>query len=272
LKKTREIFDPKTKMGKRRCAFAAAPVAAEISADAFIVREPVTIVLSEKGWIRALKGHVDDASSLKFKDGDDAAFVVHAQTTDKILLFASDGRAFTLGADKLPGGRGQGEPIRLQIELGEDDQPIALFVHQPGARRLVASAKGDGFIVAEDEMIATKRSGKQVLNVDSKGRAMVAAPAEGDQVAVIGKNRKLLIFPLKDLPEMTRGKGVKLQSYKDGGLLDAIAFNAADGLAWIDTAGRSRAVPDWKDWRGKRAQAGLVAPRGFSRSGKFRGD
>jgi topoisomerase IV subunit A len=229
-------------------------------------------VLSEKGWMRALKGHVDDSSSLKFKDGDDAAFVLHAETTDKILLFASDGRAFTLGADKLPGGRGQGEPIRLMIDLGEDDETIALFVHEPGAKRLVASSKGDGFIVSEDDMIASKRSGKLVLNVDSKTRAVVAAPADGDQVAVIGKNRKLLIFPAKELPEMNRGKGVKLQAYKDGGLLDAITFTAADGLAWIDSAGRSRAVPDWKDWKGKRAQAGLVAPRGFSRSGKFRGD
>ncbi|HVY03168.1 MAG TPA: DNA gyrase C-terminal beta-propeller domain-containing protein, partial [Caulobacterales bacterium] len=200
------------------------------------------------------------------------AFVVHAQTTDKIVLFASDGRAFTLSGDKLPGGRGQGEPIRLQIDLGEDDQAIALFVHRPGTKRLLASARGDGFIVAEDELIASKRSGKQVLNIDAKGRAMVAAPAGGDHVAVIGKNRKLLVFKAEELPEMARGKGVKLQSYKDGGLLDAITFNAADGLEWIDSAGRSRAVPDWKNWRGKRAQAGLMAPRGFSRSGKFRGD
>jgi topoisomerase-4 subunit A len=272
LKKTREIFDPKSKAGRRRCELAEAPAVTEFAPDAFITKEPITVVLSEKGWIRALKGHVDDASTLKFKEGDDAAFVVHAQTTDKILLFASDGRAFTLSGDKLPGGRGQGEPIRLQIDLGEDDQAIALFVHKPGAKRLVASAKGDGFIVGEDELIAAKRSGKQVLNVDSKGRAMVAAPAEGDHVAVIGKNRKLLVFKTEELPEMARGKGVKLQSYKDGGLLDAITFAAAEGLFWIDSAGRQRAVPDWKDWRGKRAQAGLMAPRGFSRSGKFRGD
>ncbi|HVY03260.1 MAG TPA: DNA topoisomerase IV subunit A [Caulobacterales bacterium] len=272
LKKTREIFDPKSKAGRRRCELAEAPAVTEFAPDAFITKEPITVVLSEKGWIRALKGHVDDASTLKFKEGDDAAFVVHAQTTDKILMFASDGRAFTLSGDKLPGGRGQGEPIRLQIDLGEDDQAIALFVHKPGAKRLVASAKGDGFIVGEDELIAAKRSGKQVLNVDSKGRAMVAAPAEGDHVAVIGKNRKLLVFKTEELPEMARGKGVKLQSYKDGGLLDAITFAAAEGLFWIDSAGRQRAVPDWKDWRGKRAQAGLMAPRGFSRSGKFRGD
>jgi topoisomerase-4 subunit A len=185
---------------------------------------------------------------------------------------ASDGRAFTLGADKLPGGRGTGEPIRLMIELGDDDEAVALFKYEEGAKRLLAGANGYGFIVSEDDLLASKRGGKQVLSVDAKERALVAVRAEGDMVAAIGKNRKLLIFPLSELPEMPRGKGVKLQAYKDGGLADAIVFAKADGLSWIDASGRTRVVADWKEWIGKRAQAGLMAPKGFSRSGKFGGD
>jgi topoisomerase-4 subunit A len=170
-----------------------------------------------------------------------------------------------LDAHKLPGGRGHGEPIRLAIELGDIDEAVALFAYEEGAKRLVASHEGYGFIVAEDEMLATKRSGKQVLN----GRAMAAAKVVGDQIAVIGQNRKLLIFPLKELPEMARGKGVKLQSYHDGGLADAKAFDKAEGLTWEDSAGRIRQVPEWSDYRGKRGQAGRLAPKGFSRSGRF---
>jgi topoisomerase-4 subunit A len=273
LKETRKIFGPDTAWGKRRSTLSEAPAAAaEMSVEAFIAREPVTVVLSEKGWIRALKGHAEGLSGLKFKEGDAAAFAVHCETTDKLLLFASDGRVFTLGADKLPGGRGMGEPIRLMIDLGEDDAPIALFKYEEGAKRLVAGVRGHGFIVGEDEMVAQKRGGKQILSVAADERAAVAAPAGGDRVAVIGKNRKLLIFRASELPEMARGKGVKLQSYKQGGLLDAVTFDAADGLTWIDASGREHAVPEWRDWVGKRAQSGLMAPRGFSRSGKFRGD
>jgi topoisomerase-4 subunit A len=182
-----------------------------------------------------------------------------------LLLFASDGRAFTLDAHKLPGGRGHGEPIRLSIELGDIDEAVALFVYEDGAKRLVASHEGYGFIVPESEMLATKRSGKQVLN----GRAMQAAKVEGDQVAVIGERRKLLIFPLSELPEMSRGKGVKLQSYHDRGLADVKVFSKDEGLTWLDGAGRVRQVPEWKDYRGKRGGAGKVAPKGFSRSGRF---
>jgi topoisomerase-4 subunit A len=272
LKKTREIFGPKTAWGARRSVLKDAPAVAEISAEAFVTREPVTVVLSEKGWVRALKGHVDDTDALKFKDGDAAAFTVKCETTDKLLLFASDGRAFTLTADKLPGGRGAGEPIRLMIELGENDAPVALFKYEEGAKRLIAGAQGYGFVIGEDDMLASKRGGKQVLTVDSKERALVAAPVSGDMVAVIGQNRKLLIFPLAELPEMARGRGVKLQSYKQGGLADAVVFAKKDGLSWTDASGRVRTVPDWADWKGKRAQAGLIAPRGFSRSGKFQGD
>ncbi|MBX3510893.1 MAG: DNA topoisomerase IV subunit A [Hyphomonadaceae bacterium] len=266
LKETRKLFGPGTAWGKRRSELSTAPeVSTEISVEAFVAREPVTVVLSEKGWIRALKGHGQDLSEIKFKEGDHAQHIVQCETTDKLLLFASDGRAFTLDAHKLPGGRGHGEPIRLQIELGDIDEAVALFKYEEGAKRVVASHEGYGFIIPEAEMLATKRSGKQILN----GRAMQAAKVDGDQVAVIGDRKKLLIFPLSELPEMTRGKGVKLQSYHDRGLADVKVFSKEEGLTWEDSAGRVRAVPEWKEYRGKRGAAGKVAPKGFSRSGRF---
>lgn len=266
LKETRKLFGPGTAWGKRRTELGeVGEVATEIDVEAFVAREPVTVVLSEKGWVRALKGHVADLSELKFKDGDHAQHIVQCETTDKLLLFASDGRAFTLDAHKLPGGRGHGEPIRLSIELGDIDEAVALFKYEEGSKRVVASNEGYGFIIPESEMLATKRGGKQILN----GRAMAAAKVVGDQVAVIGQRKKLLVFPLSELPEMTRGKGVKLQSYHDRGLADVKVFDKAEGLSWEDSAGRNRAVPEWKDFRGKRGSAGKVAPKGFSRSGRF---
>ncbi|MBY0563872.1 MAG: DNA topoisomerase IV subunit A [Hyphomonadaceae bacterium] len=266
LKETRKLFDPKTSLGKRRTELGQASEApADLDIEAFVVREPVTVVLSEKGWVRALKGHNLDLRELKFKEGDHAQHIVQCETTDKLLLFASDGRAFTLDVHKLPGGRGHGEPVRLQIELGDIDEAVALFAYQDGAKRVVASHEGYGFVVPESEMLASKRSGKQILN----GRAMQAAKVDGDQVAVIGERKKLLIFPLSELPEMTRGKGVKLQSYHDRGLADVKVFSKEEGLTWEDGAGRIRAVPEWKDYRGKRGSAGKVAPKGFSRSGRF---
>ncbi|HYD88522.1 MAG TPA: DNA topoisomerase IV subunit A [Vitreimonas sp.] len=264
LKETRKLFGPGTAWGKRRTELGEAAEVAQIDVEAFVAREPVTVILSEKGWIRALKGH-GDLSNLSFKEGDHAQHIVRCETTDKLLLFASDGRAFTLDAHKLPGGRGHGEPIRLSIELSDIDEAVALFKYEQGAKRVVASHEGYGFVVSEDEMLATKRSGKQILN----GRAMQAAKVEGDQVAVIGERKKLLVFPLSELPEMTRGKGVKLQSYHDRGLADVKVFDKAEGLSWEDSAGRIRAVPEWKDFRGKRGSAGKVAPKGFSRSGRF---
>jgi topoisomerase-4 subunit A len=266
LKETRKLFDPKTSLGKRRTELGeVSEVPTEIDVEAFVVREPVTVVLSEKGWVRALRGHGLDLGELKFKDGDSAQHIVQCETTDKLLLFASDGRAFTLDAHKLPGGRGHGEPIRLQIELGDIDEAVALFKYEEGSKRVVASHEGYGFVVAESEMLAAKRSGKQILN----GRAMQAAKVAGDLVAVIGERKKLLVFPLSELPEMTRGKGVKLQSYADRGLADVKVFDKDEGLTWEDSAGRVRAVPEWKDYRGKRASAGKAAPKGFSRSGRF---
>jgi topoisomerase-4 subunit A len=266
LQETRKLFDPKTALGKRRTELGeASEVAAEIDVEAFVTREPVTVVLSEKGWVRALKGHGLDLTELKFKDGDHAQHIVQCETTDKLLLFASDGRAFTLDAHKLPGGRGHGEPIRLQIELGDIDEAVALFTYEEGSKRVVASHEGYGFVIPETEMLASKRSGKQILN----GRAMQAAKVVGDQVAVIGERKKLLVFPLSELPEMPRGKGVKLQSYHDRGLADVKVFDAQEGLSWEDSAGRVRAVPEWKEYRGKRGSAGKLAPKGFSRSGRF---
>ncbi|MFT3726865.1 MAG: DNA topoisomerase IV subunit A [Terricaulis sp.] len=265
LKETRKLFGPGTVWGKRRTELGeAAAVSMDVDIEAFVTREPVTVILSEKGWIRALKGH-GDLSSLQFKEGDSAQHIVRCETTDKLILFSSDGRAFTLDAHKLPGGRGHGEPIRLSIEMADIDEAVALFAYEEGAKRFVASHEGYGFIVNESEMLATKRAGKQILN----GRAMQAAKVEGDQVAVIGERKKLLVFPLTELPEMTRGKGVKLQSYHDRGLADVKVFGKDEGLTWEDSAGRIRAVPEWKDYRGKRGGAGKVAPKGFSRSGRF---
>ncbi|MBK8544594.1 MAG: DNA topoisomerase IV subunit A [Caulobacteraceae bacterium] len=266
LKETRKLFGPGTPFGKRRTELGeAAAVSADVDIEAFVAREPVTVVLSEKGWIRALRGHVADMSEIKYKDGDGPEHIIQCQTTDKLLLFASDGRAFTLDAHKLPGGRGHGEPVRLSVDMADIDQAVALFVYEEGSKRLVASQEGYGFVVPESEMLATKRSGKQVLN----GRAMQAAKVIGDQVAVIGERKKLLIFALSEMPEMNRGKGVKLQSYHDRGLADVKVFDKAEGLTWEDGAGRVRQVAEWKEFRGKRGGAGKVAPKGFSRSGRF---
>jgi topoisomerase IV subunit A len=231
--------------------------------DAFIPREAITVILSERGWIRAAKGKVEDPSELKFKEGDALAFLVPAFTTDKLLLAASDGRIFTLGADKLASGRGHGEPVRLMIDLDEKADIVNLLAHRPGAKLLVASKAGYGFVAPEDDLLAQKRGGKQVLN----GDMLAAIRAEGDHVATIGENIKAMVFSLEELPEMGRGKGVKLQSFKQGGLADVAVFSAEAGPEWVDGGGRRRNWPDWKDWLGKRAQAGRQGPRGLR---KFR--
>ncbi|HYD29067.1 DNA topoisomerase IV subunit A [Brevundimonas sp.] len=233
------------------------------SIEAFIPREAITVILSERGWIRAAKGKVDDPSELKFKEGDSLAFLVPAYTTDKLLVAASDGRIFTVGADRLASGRGHGEPLRLMIDLDEKAEIVNLLAHQPGGKLLVASKAGYGFIAPEDELLAQKRGGKQVLN----GEMSAAIRVTGDHVATVGDNIKALIFPLAELPEMGRGKGVKLQFYKQGGLADVTVFDGAHGPEWVDGGGRRRNWPDWKDWLGKRAGAGRQGPRGLR---KFR--
>ncbi|GAA0636264.1 DNA topoisomerase IV subunit A [Brevundimonas lenta] len=231
--------------------------------EAFIPREAITVILSERGWIRAAKGKVEDPSELKFKEGDSLAFLVPAYTTDKLLVAASDGRIFTIGADKLASGRGHGEPLRLMIELDEKADIINILAHQPGGKLLIASKAGYGFVAPEDDLLAQKRGGKQVLN----GDLLAALRVTGDHVATIGENIKALIFPIAELPEMGRGKGVKLQNFKQGGLADVSVFNAEQGPEWADGGGRRRNWPDWKDWLGKRAQAGRQGPRGLR---KFR--
>lgn len=272
LKAARDIFDPGKKLGKRRSKFdVAKEIDTEAALEALIVKEPVTVVLSEKGWIRALKGHNQKLDDLKFKEGDDLALSLECQTTDKVVLMASGGRAFTIGADRLPGGRGHGEPIRLNLDVPESETIVAMLVPQDKARRIVASSKGYGFIVQDAELISSTRKGKIILNVGPKDRLAVCVKMEGDLIASIGKNRKLVIFKADEMPEMARGKGVKIQSFADGGLLDLKTFNRADGLTWIDAAGRQQSAEDWKDWMGKRSQAGRLAPRGFNKNGKFSG-
>jgi topoisomerase-4 subunit A len=271
VKATREAYSKKTELGRRRTSFAEAPTI-EVDLDqAMIEKEPITVILSDKGWIRALKGHMDDLSKLEFKQGDGLKRAVKAQTTDKLLLLASNGKVFTLMGDQLPGGRGHGEPVRLMVELEENHDFVEIFVHEPGRKLLVAATSGHGFIVPEDETVAMTRKGKQVLNIEEPAEACACVPADGDTVAVIGENRKVLVFPLEEVNEMGRGKGVILQRYKDGGLSDVRVFKKGDGLSWLDPAGRTftLAFAELRDWVGQRAQAGRLAPRGFPKSNKF---
>ncbi len=270
LKAVRKVLGPDTSVGKRRTDFAEAPqVDAAAAIEAMIVREPITVVISERGWIRAAKGAVQDPSELKFKEGDSLAFLVPAETTDKLLLFASDGRFFTIGCDKLPSGRGHGEPLRLMVDIDDAVKILDVFTHKPGRKRVIASKAGYGFILPEDEAIAFRRAGKQVLTVDEAG-ACISLDAEGDHLAVIGDNGKILVFKLDELPEMVRGKGVKLQSYREGGLRDALVFSKSVGPSWIDSAGRNRAWTDWTDFVGRRSSAGKMAPKGFAANKRFR--
>ena len=272
IKALKDQFGQKTALGKRRTSFADAPEGVESElAEAMIEKEPVTIVLSEKGWIRAIKGHQTDIDGLAFKEGDRLKQAVKAQTTDTLLLFATNGRFYSLGADKLPGGRGHGEPFRLMIDIEEAGDAVELLVHEPGRKLLVTSTTGHGFIVPEDEVLAQTRKGKQVLNVAAGAEAALCTPAAGDSVAVIGDNRKLLLFALQELPEMPRGKGVRLQRYKDGGLADAKTFSKKDGLTYVDSAMRSFTLSsaELRDWWGVRAQAGRLPPKGFPKSNSF---
>jgi topoisomerase-4 subunit A len=265
-------FGPKTKIGARRTTLADAPTISTTDLDDMLVeREPVTVVLSEKGWIRALKGHVADLASLTFKGDDRLKASIQTETTAKILVLATNGKAFTLDASKLPGGRGFGEPVRLMAEIDEGADVALIFAYKAGAKRLVVSTQGRGFIVAEDEMIAGTRKGRAVLNVDSDAELKLAVPIEGDHVAIVGENRKLLVYPLNQTPEMPRGKGVRLQRYVDGGVSDAKTFAVKEGLTWLDPAGRTFTVhhADLRDWIGNRADAGRLPPKGFPKSNRF---
>jgi topoisomerase-4 subunit A len=230
-------------------------------------------VVSEKGWIRALRGHVTDLSGVAFKADDGLKFFFPAETTSKCMIFATNGRFYTIDCAKLPGGRGHGEPVRLFIELEQDGDLVSVFSFVGGRKLVVASAAGKGFVVPEDECVANTRKGKQVLNVKAPDAARALTVVDGDQVATVGENRKMVIFPLDQLPEMTRGSGVRIQRFKDGGLSDVKTFKGADGLTWLDTAGRtfSLTLKELGDWRGNRADAGRIAPKGFPRTNKFGG-
>jgi topoisomerase-4 subunit A len=242
-------------------------------ATQMIEREPITVILSEKGWIRSMRGHTTEIDDKGFKTGDRLKLFIHAQTTDKLLLLTTGGKVFTLAGDRLPGGRSQGEPVRLMVDIEEGQDLVDLFVYRPGRKRVIASRKGDGFVVAEDELIANTRKGKQVLNVSDTEEARLIAPVEGDMLAVIGENRKMVVFPLDQLPEMSRGKGVRLQKYKDGGLSDLKTFPSGVGLTWTDSSGRTytKAMAELTEWLAERASAGRQPPTGFPRNNRFVG-
>ena len=267
-------FAKATEIGRRRTQFAEAPEADDAAIQqAMIEKEPITVVVSEKGWIRALKGHISDTASLTFKEGDGPKVAFPAQTTDKILIITTGGKAYTLGGDKLPGGRGHGEPLRIMVDMENDQDVLTAFVHDPQRKQLIASTSGNGFIVAEAELVANTRKGKQIMNVSYPDETKLLVPISGDHAAVVGENRKMVIFPLSQVPEMSRGKGVRLQRYKDGGVADIRCFAIADGLTWEDSAGRTftKTKDDLAEWLGDRAGAGRAVPKGFPRSGRFSG-
>ncbi|MCR9157730.1 MAG: DNA topoisomerase IV subunit A [Rhodobacteraceae bacterium] len=269
LRETKKTFGKSYPGGERRTTFAEAGEVEDVPIEAMIEREPITVVCSEMGWIRAMTGHIDLNRELKFKDGDGPRFIFHAETTDRLLAFGSNGRFYTIPASNLPGGRGMGEPLRLMVDLPNEAAIVDLFIHNPDRKLLVASNAGDGFVVPETEVVAQTRAGKQVLNVKGDVRAKVCKPVNGDSVAVVGENRKVLVFALDELPEMGRGKGVRLQKYKDGGLSDATTFTLGEGLTWRDPAGRTRTETELAEWTGKRAGSGRMAPRGFPRDNTF---
>ena len=269
LRETRKVFGKNSDSGNRRTELAEAPDFEEVPIEAMIEKEPITVVCSSMGWLRAMKGHVDLSQELKYKDGDEKRFVFHAETTDKLLMFGGNGRFYTMSCSELPGGRGMGEPIRLIVDLPNDANMVDLFIHQPDRKLLLASSAGDGFVVEENDIVAQTRTGKQALNVKGDITALICKPVVGDYVATVGQNRKVLIFPIDELPVMSRGKGVRMQKYKDGGLNDATTFHFIDGLSWLDPAGRRRIETELADWIGKRAGAGRMAPRGFPRENKF---
>jgi topoisomerase IV subunit A len=271
VRKVRDLFGPKTPLGKRRTHFADAPEH-DLAAieEAFVEREPVTVVISDKGWVRTLKGHVADLSGLTFKTDDKLDQAFFAETTSKLLLFATNGRFYSLDVAKLPGGRGHGEPIRMFIDMEQDAAIVSLFVNKGGRKFLIASHEGQGFIVNEDDCVGNTRKGKQVLNVEMPNEARAVTTVTGDSVAVIGTNHKMVIFPLDQVPEMARGRGVRLQKYTSAALSDVVTFDSKNGLVWKDSAGRDQSLT-WKelsDWRGNRADAGRLA-HGLPKSNKF---
>jgi len=279
LRDVQKQFGKDAPGGARRTGFADAAEVEEVPMEAMIEREPITVICSKMGWIRAMKGHQPKDADVKFRDGDEARFVLHAETTDRILIAGSNGRFYTLLGANLPGGRGMGEPVRLMVDLPNEAEIVDLIVHRPGARFIVASTAGEGFVVPADEVVAQTRAGKQVMNLSDKVKMVVCKPVAGDHVAIVSKNRKLLAFPLDELPEMTRGKGVRLQKYNlargrqgvlelDGGLSDLTTFEKAKGLSWSMPNGNTR-TEDMADWIARRAGVGKAPPHGFPRDNRF---
>jgi topoisomerase-4 subunit A len=271
----RKRYGPETDLGRRRSLVEEAAPAREIPLEAMIEREPITVILSERGWIRAMSGHRDlsAADTLKFKEGDGPQFAFHAYTTDKLLMATATGRVYTLASDKLPGGRGFGDPVRSLVDMDNEGAIVALMPARSGTDLLLASSDGRGFLAAVGDLIAETRKGKQVVNVRPGAKLSVIrpVPAEADSVAVIGENRKLLVFSLSEMPKMARGQGVQLQRYRDGGLSDAIAFRLADGLSWTmgGESGRTRTESDMAPWKVARGAAGRMPPNGFPRDNRF---
>jgi topoisomerase-4 subunit A len=257
-------------LGKRRTRFAAAPAIEASALEEPVERYPVTIVCSQKGWIRAVRGAVENPDEIKYKEGDAARYLVPAQSADKLLLVASDGRVFAVPVDKLPGGRGQGEPLSILVDLAKGADIVALRVHRPEGRLLLATRDAFGFVAPEAEIAAQTKAGKQVVNLAGDDRVTAVLPADGDHVAVVGTNRKLLVFPLAELPEQARGKGVTLQRYQDGRLGDVTTVELAKGLTFTNGGGKPRTVADLRPWLGRRGQAGKLAPHGFPRDNRFR--
>jgi topoisomerase-4 subunit A len=264
----RKEFGPATLLGKRRTEIGEAPAAIEVPVEALVEREPVTVLCSAKGWIRAAKGHGLKHEDMKYKEGDEARFVVETSTADKLLVFASNGRFYTLDVGKLPSARGHGEPIRLMIDLDNEHDLVVLLPYKAGTKLLLAASDGRGFIVPSDEVVAQTKNGKQVLNLGEGATAKACAPVGGDTIAVVGDNHKILIFPVSEAPEMAKGRGVILQRYHDGGLADVKVFNLAEGLAW-KSGERERREMDLAAWQGARAGSGRVAPRGFPKDHRF---
>jgi topoisomerase IV subunit A len=273
IRDTKKKYGPDTKLGKRRTTLEAPPDVVVDLAESFIEREPITVLVSRKGWIRAMKGHVADVSTATFKGDDGLQTSFFAETTSKLIVLASDGKAFTLDASKLPGGRSLGEPLRLMADIDEAASIVDVWPYAVGEKMLIAGSDGRGFVAPQDDLISSTRKGRAVLGVDPPAVAHLAVPANGDHVAVIGENRKLLVFPLGQIPEMARGKGVRLQRYKDGGLSDARVFALKDGMSWRDSAGRgfNVSMPELKDYIGNRAEAGRLPPKGFPKNNKFEG-
>lgn len=268
IKETQKAFGENTVLGKRRTIISEVASAPVISIEAFIEKEPITILCSKKGWIKSLKGHIDDVSNVKYKDQDAEKYVIKAYTTDKLVVFASDGKFFTIGCNTLTGGKSFGEPVNLLVDMDQAADIVDVFIYEKDSKLVVASSIGKGFIVPSDDVLAQTKNGKQVLNLAKDSHALICKKINGDHLAVIGENRKMIIFPTSELPIMKKGQGVILQKYKMGGLSDITSFNIEQGLVW-QLGSRVRTETDILAWINKRASAGRLPPVGFPRNNKF---